>query len=191
MKVSNKMILLLSESASVDKINETSMLYQKIAYALLILAAIFLIISIFVWFKLNIRHEIIVLTGFGVKKEVARIEKKARRETEEAAAGAGYYRPGARMLSNAGLMDANITENIGEMQTMPIRHTTLIKDRYETNMMNGASSEETLPLDSISSVEETMMLSKGTAGPYDNNGAFVVEKDEVYVSNQDNNTLRE
>jgi hypothetical protein len=32
---------------------------------------------------MHIRHEIIVLTGIGVKKEVARIEKMAKRETEE------------------------------------------------------------------------------------------------------------
>lgn len=173
----NNIYVLLSGDANVEAISKTSMMYHKAAYVLLGVAAVFFVISVFLWFKMHIRHEIIVLTGIGVKKEVARIEKMAKRETEESKGNGAYMAPGARVLQNAGIMDSNITQNIGQMQTVPMK-----QDSYDMEHFPNESVHETMPI-GLMGQEETVFLGDNNPMPLDINGSFVVEKDEVYISN--------
>ena len=175
MSISNYLITVLSASSNVAKINKTSLIYTKTAIALFAMAAVFFVISVFIWFKMNIRHEIIVLTGFGVKKEVARIEKKAMRETEDANIAPIINRDG---MQNADIMDNNITQKLGNRQTMPIRHTVPIGVSAVNNR-----NIETTPIGFRGSEEETALLEENIyKAPQNNNASFVVEKDEVYIS---------
>ncbi len=173
----NNLYVLFAGDASVETISKTSMMYHRTAYILLGVAAVFFVISVFLWFKMHIRHEIIVLTGIGVKKEVARIEKMAKRETEEGLSDGSNVAPGARVLQNAGFMDSNITQNIGQMQTMPMKQSD-----YNADPSQNERKHETMPIGLMGS-EETVLLEEEGSKSFDNNGSFVVEKDEVYITN--------
>jgi hypothetical protein len=154
-----------------------SISFDRIGSMVLGVAAVFFVISVFLWFKMHIRHEIIVLTGIGVKKEVARIEKMAKRETEEGLSDGSNVAPGARVLQNAGFMDSNITQNIGQMQTMPMKQSD-----YNADPSQNERKHETMPIGLMGS-EETVLLEAEGSKSFDNNGSFVVEKDEVYITN--------
>ena len=172
MSIRNIYIFALSADSNVAKINKTSLIYNKTAIVLLAIAALFFVISIFIWFKMNIRHEIIVLTGLGVKKEVARIEKIAKRETEDAVSMAPI-----RNGENADIMDNNITQNLNDRQTVPLRHTVPIGVSATYNEVN-----ETTPIGFMGE-EETALLEECAPKAPQGNSSFVVEKDEVYISN--------
>lgn len=177
MNINNILVLFVGNS-NVETINKTSMIYYKTAYILIGVAALFFVISVFLWFKMHIRHEIIVLTGIGVKREVARIEKMAKRETEDDLSNGANMSPGARVLQNAGFMDSNITQNIGQMQTVPMKQGSFDEYKPQSEMDLG-----TVPMDSLGR-EETVLLEQGNSRSFENNGSFVVEKDEVYISNK-------
>ena len=168
--MSSYFLIVLSASSDVAQINKTSFIYNKTAIALLAVAAVFFVISVFLWFKMNIRHEIIVLTGLGVKKEVARIEKKAMRETEDANIAPIINRDG---MQNADIMDNNITQNLNDRQTVPLSQAVYAQ-------YSGVS--ETTPI-GLMGDDETAVLEESASKAVPNNSSFVVEKDEVYISN--------
>lgn len=169
--MSSSFLTVLSAGSDVAKINKTSLIYNKTAIALLAVAAVFFVISVFIWFKMNIRHEIIVLTGLGVKKEVARIELRAKRETEDANMAPIINRDG---VQNADIMDNNITQNLNDRQTVPLSQAVYAQ-------YSGVS--ETTPIGFMGGEDETAVLEESASKAAPNNSSFVVEKDEVYISN--------
>lgn len=175
---SNNIVSMISGGTSVDKINETSQLYHTIAFILIVVAIVFFIITVFIWFKMNIRHEIIVLTGIGVQKEVARIEKRSKRETEGASSNVQMVKRRSGIVPNSEIMDNNITQNLSDRKTTPLRQTVPIKAVYVNN-----DSPETMPINSMKDIDETVLLENNVSKSFDNNSSFVVEKDEVYISN--------
>lgn len=173
--MSSIFLTVLSAGSEVAKINKTSLIYNKTAIALLAVAAVFFVISVFIWFKMNIRHEIIVLTGFGVKKEVARIEKRAKRETEDANMAPIINRDG---MQNADIIYNNLEQNSNDRKTVPLRHTVPIGVSAQYN-----GAYETTPIGHMGDEDETAVLEECAFKAAPNNSSFVVEKDEVYISN--------
>lgn len=138
-------MVLISTSSDVEKINETSQMYHIAAYALILLSFVFLVISVFIWFKMHIRHEILVLTGIGVKREIAKIEKKSMRKTQDISGKASF----------------------------PIKSTITVPTRKKE-----MDDEKTVLLENVMNKP----LYNKDRSFINKDSSFIVEKDEVYIS---------
>jgi|GEM_PF-2714225 len=92
-------------TGDVQKINKLSSLYENISIVCFVIFIAFIIISIVLYFKLNIRHSISMLTGIGAKKEIERLSKSAAMGNGYDSKNKGKIKP---IFAKAGKLNNNV-----------------------------------------------------------------------------------
>ena len=148
--------------SNVSKISEQMALYQSISVVLLVLAVIFTIAAVVVWFVFKIPHSFKVLTGIGAGRELEKIKSDTRAGIANISVNdnravlnwntTGYTKPAATVAGNMSGSE----------------ETELLQDVYdgseETQLLTDLdlSSEETVLLsDLIGDDEKTTVLNSG------------------------------
>lgn len=80
---------------SVDLINRQVTEYQQLAVLLIVVAIVFAIATVALWFVLDIYHAIRVITGVGMDKELRKI-----RESSKSGTGTAQVNPGTVVTWN-------------------------------------------------------------------------------------------
>ena len=98
-------------NSSVNMINEQASEYQQLVIVLIVVASIFGIAAIVIWFVFDIGHSIKVVTGMGVGREI----KKIKEDTKEGkgAKSNGNYKT-VTNWSTSGLLKRSDSTDFGE-----------------------------------------------------------------------------
>ena len=148
---------------NVNGITERISFYENLSRVLIILAIVFAILSIVLWFVLKIGRSIRVLSGMGVDKEIRKISKDTQ-------LGKSYSK---QSHSKAALSwtTSDISKNNSSFED------TQILDENETVL---------LTLDEAQSLDEeaTVLLSEDETQLLAQNALFEIEEEIVITSNQ-------
>jgi hypothetical protein len=121
---------------------ETIALYENLSVVLGVLGFILLLAAVFLWFFLDVRHYIAVLTGSEAKKEVGMIRQAAT--SGQVQADMKYNRTSGAVISwnTSGQLNKNNTGNTGRM--MPGMNPGLQNSGAMTVLMTDSGDETQL-----------------------------------------------
>lgn len=118
-------------NTDVTNVTDEIQLYQTLGLTLLIVAMVFAIMAIVIWFVLKIPHSIKVLTGMGVEKEIKKISSTTK-------SGLGYagqnHQKAVLSWNTSGLLKNNAVDD---------NETVLLSEVEETTVLN-ADAEDTV-----------------------------------------------
>lgn len=130
--------------------------YQLLSRVFLIAAIILAIVAIIIWFAFDVRHALVILTGFGAKKEIAKIHSEASMK-------------GIHSTRDFGSKKGVVSWMLGESGNMA---TTVLynSEADATVLLDGAVNETTV----LNAQDENIR-----------NDKFIFEKDIVNVATEE------
>ena len=158
-------------SAGIVTSSQTLSTYQLLSRVFLVAAIILAIVAIVIWFTFDVKHALVILTGFGAKKEIARIHSEASMKGIHSTRAFGSKKGVVSwMLGESGTMATTVLDNSYENATVVLQPQDDQGRQNETVLLADAVNETTV----LNTNEEKVR-----------NDQFIFEKDIVNVATEE------